>query len=121
MAYKYLELVPNSSMTRERSPTTVGQGAASAGQIVGLNDAGVVDITMIPPEVIGGSGGSTTVPFFQTIPSNAWAINHNLGRFPSVTIVDSAGTQMYGAVEYIDDNNILISFSSALAGTAYLN
>ena len=50
-----------------------------------------------------------------------WEINHNLGKFPSVSIVDSAGTVVIGDVSHTDINNLTISFASGFAGTAYLN
>ena len=40
----------------------------------------------------------------QTRPSKDWEITHNLGRKPSVTIVDSADSMVGGDVEYLDDN-----------------
>lgn len=57
----------------------------------------------------------------QIAANNVWEINHNLGKFPSVSIVDSAGTVVIGDVSHIDINNLTISFASGFAGTAYLN
>lgn len=59
--------------------------------------------------------------FTQGIPSDKWSIAHNLGKFPSVAVVDSAGTEVIGDVQHIDDNNLTITFSSAFSGKAYLN
>ena len=59
--------------------------------------------------------------FDQAVSSNIWKINHNLGRYPSVTVVDSAGTEVIGDVQYIDTNNIIIEFTSEFSGKAYLN
>lgn len=52
---------------------------------------------------------------------DTWSINHNLGKYPSVTIVDSAGTMVVGDILYIDENNLQVTFSSAFSGKAYLN
>jgi hypothetical protein len=57
----------------------------------------------------------------QMSPSITWNIFHNLGKFPSVSVVDSAGTIVYGDITYIDINNISLSFSAPFAGKAYLN
>lgn len=57
----------------------------------------------------------------QAVASDTWEINHQLGRFPSVTIVDTSGNKVMADVQYIDANNITISFTNAFAGKAYLN
>lgn len=57
----------------------------------------------------------------QTQASAAWLIQHDLGKFPSVSIVDSAGTVVMGEVRYLDLNSILISFIAPFCGKAYLN
>lgn len=49
-----------------------------------------------------------------------WEITHNLGRYPNVTVLDSAGSQFFGAVTYVDINKLTISFAYAISGTAYL-
>lgn len=57
----------------------------------------------------------------QTSASNTWTIEHGLGKHPSVTVVDSAGSVVMGEVQYISDNTIVISFRGTFSGTAYLN
>lgn len=57
----------------------------------------------------------------QNIPSKEWIINHDLYKYPSVTVVDSSNTIVYGEVTYIDNNTIKVSFSSEFSGKAYLN
>lgn len=66
-------------------------------------------------------GQDKTYVHIQTGPSDTWNITHNLGKYPSVTIVDSAGTPVVGAHEYVDLNNLSITFAGAMAGKAYLN
>ncbi|QDP52689.1 MAG: hypothetical protein GOVbin3171_50 [Prokaryotic dsDNA virus sp.] len=59
--------------------------------------------------------------FTQATPSNTWNVNHNLNKFPSATIVDTAGTQVVGKVEHSDLNNLTISFAGSFAGKAFIN
>lgn len=59
--------------------------------------------------------------FVQMLPSNEWIINHSLNKYPSVTVVDSAGTVVIGNVRYIDKSVIKITFSAAFSGKAFLN
>jgi hypothetical protein len=48
------------------------------------------------------------------------AVNHNLGRYPAVTITDSAGDGIEGDVAYAGVNDLTITFSAPFSGTVYL-
>lgn len=69
----------------------------------------------------GHSSMATTYTHTQYSASSEWTINHNLNRYPSVTVVDSAGTKAYGDVTYIDADTLTVSFNAPFSGTAYLN
>ena len=56
----------------------------------------------------------------QPVAAAEWTISHNLEGFPSVTVVDSAGSIVIGEVNYISSGLITLSFQSAFSGTAYL-
>jgi hypothetical protein len=58
--------------------------------------------------------------FNQASAASAWDIVHTLDGFPSVTVVDSAGTVVVGEVSYSSASNVTVSFESAFAGKAYL-
>lgn len=62
-----------------------------------------------------------TFIFTQLFPSAIWSINHNLNQEPSVSVIDSGGSMVFGDVLYLDENNIRIEFSAGFAGKAYLN
>jgi len=57
----------------------------------------------------------------QGVSSATWTIAHNLGKYPSVTVKDSAGSIVIGEIQYNDNNNITLTFSGAFSGEAYLN
>lgn len=57
----------------------------------------------------------------QIAASKQWFVNHNLGKHPSVTIVDSAGSVVMGDIEYVDNLNVTITFTAEFSGKAYLN
>ena len=57
----------------------------------------------------------------QLSSSEIWTINHNLGKYPSVTIVDSANSWVIGEVTYINENQLMVQFTATFAGKAYLN
>lgn len=67
------------------------------------------------------SEGDKFYQHIQSSPSNTWNVNHDLSKFPSVTITLSTGQQGYGDVTYIDENNLTISFAGAESGKAYIN
>jgi len=65
---------------------------------------------------------ATTYTHTQDVSSASWIITHNLGYFPGgVSIVDSAGSKVYGDVSYVSENQIMINFSSAFGGKAYIS
>lgn len=57
----------------------------------------------------------------QNVSSAVWTINHNMYKYPSVTVKDSAGSTVIGEVNYIDLDTLTITFSGAFSGEAYLN
>jgi len=67
------------------------------------------------------TGADAKFTFAQEQNSNQWEVEHNLGKFPSVTIVDSGENIVYAEVQYTDENNLTISFNGATSGKAYLN
>lgn len=70
---------------------------------------------------VGEGGSDKTFVFTQNVASDLWIINHNLNKFPSVSIVDSGNNMVIGDVIYENANNLQISFSGAFSGSAYLN
>ena len=62
-----------------------------------------------------------TFTFTQGVAATTWNINHNLSKFPSVSTVNSNDFLIFGEVEYIDDNNLTLTFSAGFSGKAYLN
>lgn len=79
-----------------------------------------------PPGAAGASGppgppGGSSYTHTQAVPAADWAISHNLARYPSVTVIDSAGSTVIGDVEYLTNNAIAIHFAAAFGGAAYLN
>ena len=67
------------------------------------------------------SASDKTYVHDQAIPSETWTITHNLGKFPSVSVVDTQKTVYWGNVEYINSNQLKVTFSAGFAGQAFLN
>ena len=66
-------------------------------------------------------GGDAFFEFVQGIPATQWDIVHNLNKFPSITVVDTADTTVIGSYEYISPDRVILNFSAPFAGKAYLN
>jgi len=68
-----------------------------------------------------GTGGDLTYVHNQLASATVWNVAHNLGKYSNVTVVDSGNTVVIGDVEYVDVNNLIITFSDAFGGKAYIN
>lgn len=62
-----------------------------------------------------------TFAFQQETESEIWVIEHNLNRYPVVTIIDNEGNELIGDVKYDSENQITIAFSEACSGKVFLN
>ena len=62
-----------------------------------------------------------TFEFTQGVPSTTWNIQHNLQKFPSITVIDTGNTVVTGEYNYTNNTNVILTFSAAFAGKAYLN
>jgi len=71
--------------------------------------------------VIGGVSQDSNYVYTQTSPSAIWVVTHNLAKYPSVTIVDSAFNVVYGEVLYDSINQVTITFAGAFSGKAFFN
>ena len=56
-----------------------------------------------------------------SMPSDIWLINHSLGKYPSVTVINNDLKEVVGDIEYIDLDNIRITFSSEFSGKVICN
>lgn len=82
-------------------------------------------ITKIPdPSIIVNSLGykpNESYVHEQNTASSTWYIEHNLGRYPAVTVADSDGTMVMGDIEYNNENTVTIKFTAPFGGKAFLN
>lgn len=53
--------------------------------------------------------------------NTATTVTHNLGKFPSVTVVDSAGSHVVGDVQHTSINSLTITFKNNFTGKIYVN
>jgi len=69
------------------------------------------------------TGGSADKNYTETFgaPLLVWTVNHNLNKKPSVSSIDTSGTEIYGEVEYVTDNQVTITYLTATGGTVTCN
>ena len=97
-------------------------GAVYTLNITNLFGNGVLDLDKFYDfAVFTLSSPDKTFEFDQGQPALVWTIQHNLNKFPSVSVVDTANTVVNSQVNYIDKNNITINNTAQFAGKAYLN
>lgn len=56
----------------------------------------------------------------QSSISSSWVINHNLGFFPNVTVLDNSNRMLETYVQYNNVNTATIIMNSAASGKAFL-
>lgn len=97
------------------------------GQIIVVITSSSANLYVIQPDKtlkfigVEAGGEDKTYVFTQATAAKTWNIEHNLNKFPSVTIVDSGNNAVIGEATYIDKNNVRINFNAAFSGNAYLN
>ena len=132
---------PASKYTTVTKTTTVSSVSKPLEGILEIHDPGVagppnvlsvgtvttgtaaVNITgTVPSQVLNFvlpvSGSYTHI---QVVAASTWTINHNLGYYPAVSIVDSGENLVMGDVTYISTNTLSVSFNASFGGKAYLS
>ena len=91
------------------------------------SNGSIVNNTIYGIDIFAESGGDKTYEHHQNSASASWVINHNLAKFPSVSIKFSSSDNVYtnvgafAGVVYTDENNLTINLAAAESGYAYLN
>ena len=57
----------------------------------------------------------------QAVANTTWNVPHNLGKRCSVQVVDNLGNEIVGSIQWIDDNNVTVTFKTAITGFVYCN
>ncbi len=71
--------------------------------------------------VIGGVSLDANYVYTQSSPSAVWVVTHNLAKYPSVSVVDSADNIVFGEVFYNSVNQVTLTFAGAFSGKAFFN
>jgi len=71
-------------------------------------------------EDIGASAADKHFEQSFTVASTI-TVNHNLNKYPSVTVISSAGDEVEGDVDYINNTSLTVSFTAPFSGKVLCN
>jgi len=57
----------------------------------------------------------------QLNPTNSWTINHGLNKRPSIAITDLSDNVVYGDIQYVNNNQVTLTFNKPFTGKAIFN
>jgi len=108
--------IPNTVNIQQDTPNNVS---------VNQEDQNLVTVQTIVNNVTVTTGSIASGPtrrhvHTQASVSSTWTITHTLGGNPSVMVVDSSNTVVYGEIQYLSSTQVQILFSAAFSGFAYL-
>jgi hypothetical protein len=108
--------IPNTVNIQQDTPNTV---------TVNQEDQNLITVQTTVNNVTVTTGSIATAPTRRHIHtqgsvSSIWTITHTLGGNPSVMVVDSSNTVVYGEIQYLSSTQVQILFSAAFSGFAYL-
>jgi hypothetical protein len=87
-----------------------------------INETPTITVSAPGPQGAPGTFDSSDIFYTHTqaVSASVWTINHNLNGYPTAVVLDSAGTMCEGTFSYPSVNQMIITFSSAFTGTAYI-
>lgn len=88
----------------------------------------IIQVTVTSPQTItvglaDGTVSQIAVAYHhtQSLSSNTWEIEHNLGFYPNITTMDSAGTTVEGEIDHLSKYRLRVTFSASISGQAFLS
>lgn len=85
----------------------------------GATAIGAGDI--VDKRAVVGAPQAAAYRHVQAVPSATWTVAHGLGFRPNVTVVDSSGRVVEGEIAYPSTSTVVLTFTGAFSGEAYLS
>jgi hypothetical protein len=126
--------------TRSRVKVSVSQSVTkSAGLVAGPRGPRGEDGAALPP---GGTDGQVLTKLSSTDSDADWEtisfvddktfkqdftntnsviVTHNLGKYPAVMVINSAGDEVFGDINYVSASLVVVSFSASFSGSVLCN
>lgn len=91
-------------------------------QEIVAGDGIIVDSSDEARPVVSATGGSGDKNYVQDFTmQHTLTVNHSLQKYPSVTVINSAGDHVVATVQYVDINNLIVQFTNPFSGRLTLN
>lgn len=107
------------------SVTQVALRGAPSG--IGGSSIASIAVTQVTQGLTGADGGTqpgtgdSNYVHTQALASSTWTVDHNLGKYPSVSVVDSANDEVEGGIKHVSINQLILTFSAPFTGRAFIN
>ena len=87
-----------------------------------INETPTITVSAPGPQGPAGTFTTASVAYThtQSVSSAVCTINHNLGFNPVAVVLDSGNTQCEGSITYPTVNQMVITFTGAFTGVAYI-
>jgi hypothetical protein len=113
-------VVVNPGHLVQGQPMDIGDVLANFNAVAAVINGGLDDSNISSSSPISLAKIATYI-YTQVSAAASWTIAHNLGKMPSIEVVDSGGTILIPDVVYVDNNTITVGFGAPTSGKAYLN
>lgn len=112
--------------TCHAGPRSIGMsyvGQNNSANIIEVNTGGCITRINVNPSITITNNNNSNFVFTQNCadPQAIWYINHNLNLVPNVWAEDCNGDNISGVIDVVNNNEITLTFSSPVAGKAYLS
>lgn len=82
-------------------------------------DAGRSEVFVVTTGEQGPPGAGASDEYSETFASaTSWTINHNLGRYPSITLRTLGGAEIIAEILHVSVNQAIAYFAQSTAGVA---
>lgn len=99
-------------------PTATSPSQTAEGQVVWNSVTNELTVGSGSDTIIIASAAGDSFQHTQGAADTTWIVNHNLGRFPAVTVLDSAGTEIEADIDHNTINQVEITLAEAISGIA---
>jgi len=101
----------------DKGDTGIGMPTGGvAGQFLEKASDAPYDYEWITPAFTGDKNYTADFGVTDTV-----AVNHNLNKYPSIEVIDSAGDEVVGEVEYLNTNQVIVRFMAPFSGKITCN